>query len=327
MQKIYLENKNSRFQYDHETLRFYYSRKNKYLQTIKFFSFSLLFAGIIYIVFSVFYKSPREQVLLHENCLLAEQYIQVNNKISQIEQTFQAVKFQDDSIYRAIFGVEPVPYSIRQAGIGGSNPYKFLEGYNNSNLMIGTENRVDQLLAFVGIQNKSFHEVITYAQSNQKRLTCIPAIQPVDNQELIRVSSGFGMRINPILGIRQMHPGMDFAAQYGTNVYATGSGVVKDVVLSKRGYGNHIVIDHGFYYETLYAHLWRTFVNIGDTVARGEVIGAVGSTGFSTGPHLHYEVHYKGVPVDPVDFYFNDLTPEQYQKIVALSLRDNHSMD
>ncbi|GAB4282516.1 MAG: M23 family metallopeptidase [Marinilabiliales bacterium] len=281
----------------------------------------------MFVITISFYKTPGEKKLIAENKLLVSQYNQINNKLSQIENIFQVIKFQDDSIYRAIFGVEPVPYSIRQAGIGGGNLYASLEGYNSSNIMINTSKQVDQLFALIEVQNKSFHELIDYTRSNKKKMTCIPAIQPIDNKELIRISSGFGMRINPILGIRLMHPGMDFAAQYGTNVYATGSGIVKDVVLSKRGYGNHIIIDHGYYYETLYAHLWRTYVNKGDSVKRGEVIGTVGSTGFSTGPHLHYEVHYKGIPVDPVDYYFNDLTPEEYQKIVALSLRDNRSMD
>ena len=251
----------------------------------------------------------------------------MQDKLQQVELVLDDIQQRDDNIYRVIFEADPIPTSIRKAGYGGVNRYKDLEGYNNSELIIATTKKIDQITKQLYIQSKSFDDVIELAKNKAVMLASIPAIQPVSNKNLKQMASGFGIRIHPIYKTQQFHDGMDFTAKIGTPIYATGDGKIAKVERNARGYGNHLIIDHGFGYKTLYAHMSKFKVTIGQKVNRGDVIGYVGNTGLSSGPHFHYEVHKNGEKINPVNFYFNDLTPEQYEKMLEISSQNNQSFD
>jgi len=237
------------------------------------------------------------------------------------------IQNRDDNIYRVIFEAEPIEKSIRKAGYGGINRYQNLRGYSNSELIIKTSEKVDQISKQLYIQSKSYDEIIELAKSKEKMLAALPAIQPVSNKNLSRMASGYGWRIHPIYKTRKLHTGMDFSAKSGTPIYATGDGKILAVKKSRKGYGNHVIIDHSYGYKTLYAHMKRSIVHKGQDVKRGEVIGYVGSTGTSVGPHLHYEVIKDGKKINPVNFYYNDLTPDEYEKMLEISSQNNQSFD
>ena len=222
------------------------------------------------------------------------------------------IESRDDNIYRVIFEAEPIAENIRKAGFGGINRYKKLEGFKSSELMKESSNKMDKILKQLYIQSKSFDEVMDMAMKKKEMLASIPAIQPVSNKDLKRMASGYGYRIDPHYKTRAFHAGMDFTAPRGTPIYATGDGVVTRADRKAKGYGNHVRIDHGYGYVTLYAHMYKIKVRPGQKVKRGDIIGLVGNTGKSVGPHCHYEVRKNGKPLNPVHFYFNDLTPEQY---------------
>lgn len=211
--------------------------------------------------------------------------------------------------------------------MGGVNRYSDLEGYQYSNVVIEANKKLDQLAKRMYVQTKSFDEVVELAQNKEKMLASIPAIQPVPNKNLKRMASGYGYRTHPIYKVRKMHWGMDFSAPTGTEIFATGDGTVAQVILSRGGYGKHVVIDHGFGYETLYAHMTKINVKRGQKVKRGDVIGLVGNTGTSSAPHLHYEVIKDGKKINPAHFYFNDLTPEEYDQMIEMSSHANQSFD
>ena len=217
---------------------------------------------------------------------------------------------------------------MSNAGIGGVNRYEYLEGYDNSDRIIETAKRLDQLSKAVYVQSKSYDEVIDMAKNREPQLSSLPAIQPISNKDLTRTASGWGFRIHPIYKIRKFHYGMDFTAPTGTDVYATADGTVELVEKSRRGYGNKVIIDHGFGYKTLYAHLdgFNGLVK-GKKVKRGDVIAYVGSTGLSTAPHLHYEVHLNGKKINPINYYFEDLTAAEFDRMIELSMRPGQSYD
>ncbi|PCJ86733.1 MAG: peptidase M23 [Flavobacteriales bacterium] len=300
----------------------------KRLLKIGFFILTgLVFAVLIVISSYSFIDSPREKRLQRENQQLSLQYEIMNSRLSQMEGVLEDIQKRDDYIYREIFEAEPIPNNIRKAGFGGVNRYKQLYGYDNSELTIETSKRLDKLSKQLYIQSKSFDEVYEMAKQKEKMLASIPAIQPISNKDLTRVASGFGMRIHPIYKTRRRHDGMDFTAKIGTDIYATGNGKVVEVVRSRRGYGNHVVIDHGYGYRTLYAHMNKFKVRKGQKVKRGEIIGYVGNTGTSAGPHLHYEVVKNERKINPVNFYFNDLSPEEYEQMIEISSASNQSFD
>ena len=234
---------------------------------------------------------------------------------------------RDDNIYRVIFEAEPIPKSIRQAGIGGVDRYANLEGFAESKLLIETAKKLDKLKSEIYVQSKSFDEVFAMARNKEKMLASIPAIQPIRNIDMRRISSYFGYRIDPFYKVKKFHEGLDFSAPKGTPVHVTGDGRVVRVIRSNRGYGNEILVNHGFGYMTRYAHLSAFKVKKGQYVKRGQVIGLVGDTGKSTAPHLHYEVIKNHHPINPIDFFFNDLTPIEYSKMVELSKIPTQSMD
>jgi len=247
--------------------------------------------------------------------------------MGNVEQILDNLQETDDNLYRTIFGAEPIASTWRKGGAGGVNRYKALEGYNNSDLVIETASRLDRIRRKIYVQLKSFDDLVILAKEKEDMLRCIPAILPVSNRDLTRTASGYGLRIHPYYKISRFHYGMDFTAPMGTDVYATGDGVITDVVSDRRGLGNHIVIDHGFGYTSVYAHLERFNVRKGQKVSRGDVIAFVGNTGMSLAAHLHYEIKINGVNVDPVNYYFNDLSAEEYEKMIEIASRTGQSFD
>ena len=319
-----------KYYYDTKTLsykRIQLSGLNK-LKRLFYFLIGSAFTGLIMvIIFFHFFDSPKEKRLNREIDILRSQYEIVDDKLRQVELVLDNVQNRDDNIYRVIFEADPIPKSIRKAGYGGVNRYENLKGLNNSDLIINTSEKVDQISKQLYIQSKSFDDIIELAKNKADMLAALPAIQPVSNKNLSRMASGYGYRIHPIYKTRKLHTGMDFSAKTGTPIYATGDGKISKVRRSRRGYGNHVIIDHGYGYKTLYAHMSKYSVKKGQKVKRGEVIGYVGSTGTSVAPHLHYEVHKDGIKINPVNFYFNDLNPKEYEKMLEISSQNNQSFD
>jgi len=320
-------------------IKYYYDTKTLSYKPIKlnssekirgyfiFFLSSILLSFFILMVFYQFFDSPKEKRLKLEIQNLTSQYEVINNDMKQVETVLDEIQERDDNIYRVIFEADPIPTSIRKQGFGGVNRYEKLLGLSNSELMISTSKKIDQLTKQLYLQSKSFDEVIDLAKNKSNMLASIPAIQPVANKDLKRMASGYGYRIHPIYKTRKMHYGMDFSAKTGTEIYATGDGIVSKIKRSKRGYGNYVKINHGFGYETLYAHMSKYIVKRGQKVKRGEIIGYVGNSGISTAPHLHYEVRKDNKKINPMNFYYNDLSPEEYEKMLEISLQSNQSLD
>ena len=320
-------------------IKYYYDTKTLSYKPIKlnsgekikgyfiFFLSSVLLSFFILLIFYQFFDSPKEKKLKLEIQNLTSQYEVIDKNMKQVEIVLDEIQDRDDNIYRVIFEADPIPTSIRKQGFGGVNRYEKLLGLSNSELMINTSKKIDQLTKQLYLQSKSFDEVIDLAKNKSNMLASIPAIQPVANKDLKRMASGYGYRIHPIYKTRKMHYGMDFSAKTGTEIYSTGDGIVSKVKRSKRGYGNYVKINHGFGYETLYAHMSKYIVKKGQKVKRGEIIGFVGNSGISTAPHLHYEVRKDNKKINPVNFYYNDLSPEEYEKMLEISLQSNQSRD
>jgi murein DD-endopeptidase MepM/ murein hydrolase activator NlpD len=274
-----------------------------------------------------FYESPRMRRLNKENERLLTQYEMMYKDLTTIEKVLDEIEQRDNNLYRVIFESDPIPSTIRKAGFGGVNRYSKLESFDNSELVIKTAEKLDVLSKEAYIQAKSYDEVLKLAMNKEVLKTSMPAIMPISNKSLKSTASGWGYRIHPIYKIKQFHYGMDFTANIGTPVYATGDGTIKDVQSIGGGYGKWVLIDHGFGYETLYGHLNGFNVKIGDHVKRGSVIGYVGNTGTSTGPHVHYEVHKNGQPVNPQYYYFKDLNAQEYEKMVKISSTIGQTFD
>ncbi len=284
-------------------------------------------ATVVWIAYSYF-DSPKEKQLKRKLSFMEMQFETLSERTNHIAAVLGDLQEKDDDIYRTIFEAEPIPSAKREAGFGGVNRYDKLEGFDDaSEVVIETTKKLDKISKQLVVQSKSFDEIVQLALNKEKMLASIPAIQPVSNEKLTRIASGFTYRIHPIYKIKHFHTGIDFTAPRGTDIYATGDGVVKSVESKNRGYGKHIVIDHGYGYETLYAHMSGFNVREGQKIKRGEVIGFVGSTGTSTAPHLHYEVIKDNEKINPINFFFNDLTPEEYEKVIELSSRSNQSFD
>lgn len=274
-----------------------------------------------FLVLLLLFGSPSEKELRKENSLLLAQYAVLSRRFDEAMGVLQDIQQRDDNLYRVVFQADPVPDAIRQAGYGGTNRYEELMDLPNAKLVVNTTQKLDVLTKQLYIQSKSFDDVVAMCKSHDEMLRCIPAIQPISNKDLRQTASGYGVRVDPIYGTTKFHEGMDFSAHTGTDVYATGNGKVVKMGW-ETGYGNTIVINHGFGYVTRYAHLHAFSTKLGKSVVRGEVIGKVGNTGKSTGPHLHYEVHVKGKVVNPVNYYFMDLSAADYEKMIRLA--ENH---
>jgi len=301
--------------------------KQKLARSFYFLSASFVVGVIIYGVVYSFVDSPKEKQLKIENAQLIGQYELLNKKLEKINVVLEDVQKRDDNIYRVIFEAEPIPTEIRRAGFGGVNRYEQLESFNNADLIVSTAKKIDQLSKQLYIQSKSFDEVFKMAKNKEKMLASIPAIQPVSNEDLTRMASGFGYRTDPVYKTTKFHAGMDFTAPTGSPIYATGDGVIVQADAEATGYGNHVRINHGYGYITLYAHMSEISAKVGQKVKRGDVIGYIGSTGKSVGPHCHYEVRKNDIPINPINFYFNDLSPEEFAKMVELSNASLQSLD
>ena len=281
---------------------------------------------IFFFIFLQFFDPPQTKRLRRQNEQLLSQYNLLNKDFEKVSKVLEDIENRDDNIYRVIFESEPIPSSVRMAGFGGTNRYSKLEDMDNAELIISTTRKLDILSKQVFVQAKSYDEVAKMAMNKEKMIASMPSIMPVSNKDLKQTASGWGLRMHPIYKILRFHYGMDFTAATGTDVFCTGIGVVKSAE-RESGYGNTVVIDHGFGYETFYAHLNKINVRVGQKVNRGDVIGFVGSTGTSTSPHLHYEVSKNGVKVNPQNYYFQDLTPDEYEKMIAISSNMGQSFD
>jgi murein DD-endopeptidase MepM/ murein hydrolase activator NlpD len=290
-------------------------------------AFGLVFGAVVIVLAYNFLSSPREKVLQNELEQYKLQYKIMNDRMDKIQKVLADVQDRDDNIYRVIFEAEPIPSEIRKAGFGGADRYGQLEGLANSKIVVNTAKRLDEITSQLVVQSKSYDQVFKLAKNKEKLIASIPAIQPVDFHDLRRIGSLFGYRTDPFYKVTKFHEGIDFTAAVGTPIYATGDGVVSEAEYNSGGYGNKIIINHGFSYETVYAHLSKIKVRVGQHIKRGEIIGLMGNTGKSTAPHLHYEVHKAGVPMNPIYFFFNDITPAEYQAMIELSSKPSQTLD
>ena len=283
--------------------------------------------GIIFLfLFLTFFPSPREKQLLREKEALHSQLVTLNQQVDQMQVVMADLQQRDDNLYRVLFGAEPIPLSIRQGAQRKISYYEEIARMTNNQLSADLSLKVDVLAKELYVQSKSYDDIIEMAKKQEIRMENIPAIQPVLNKDLTRVASGYGMRIDPVYHVRKFHQGMDFTAPTGTEVFATGNAKVSFSGW-KQGYGNTVILDHGFGYETVYAHLYKSLVRKGQKVRRSDIIALVGNTGKSTGPHLHYEVRLNGRPVDPRNYYFYDLSPEENDQMIQLSNNFGQMLD
>ncbi len=321
-----------KYYYDSETLSYRKIERKKgrrfgfiFLYTLGMFLGGFLLLLIYLSIPSL--ETPREKLLSRELANMELQFELLNRKMTDVEEVLVNIAERDDNIYRLYFEADPIPEEQRRAGFGGVNRYRDFEGFDNSRLIISTNRRMDILTKQIVVQSKSLDEITVLAEEKEKLLAAIPAIQPVSNEDLSRMASGYGWRTDPFTKVRKFHHGMDFTAPTGTPIYATGNGRVVRADNRATGYGNHIVIDHGFGYETLYAHLHRYNVRVGQQVNRGDIIGFVGSTGRSQAPHLHYEVVKDGERINPINFYYGNLTAEEFEILLRKSQQENQSLD
>ena len=283
--------------------------------------------GVLFLfLFLTFFPSPREKQLQREKEALQSQLEVLNRQVDQMQIVMADLQQRDDNLYRVLFGAEPIPLSIRQGTQRKISYYEQIAQMTNNQLSADLAMKVDVLEKEIYVQAKSYDEVLEMAKNQEVRMENIPAIQPVMNKDLKRVASGYGMRIDPVYHVRKFHQGMDFTAPTGTEVFATGNAKVSFVGW-KQWYGNTFILDHGFGYQTLYAHLYKALVRKGQKVRRSDIIALVGNTGKSTGPHLHYEVRLNGRPVDPRNYYFYDLSPEEYDQMIQLSNNFGQMLD
>lgn len=290
---------------------------------------SALFGLLSFIIVlnTPYFETPKNKKQAREIENLKLRYAILNKKMDEVEDVIEFIEERDNNLYRVYFNASPIPEAERKSGYKDANRYKDLEGYDNSQLVANTTKRIDVLRKELAIQSNSLDDILQMAKAKDKLLAAIPAIQPVRNENLKSMVSGFGYRTDPFTKVRKMHEGMDFTAKTGTPIYATGDGVVARADNTASGFGNHIVIRHGFGYETLYAHLSRYKCRAGQRVNRGDVIGYVGSTGRSEGPHLHYEVHQNGKVVNPLNFYYGNISAVEYVAIAQLANQENQSFD
>lgn len=319
-----------KYYYDPETLSYREIRRKK-RTTFKFIGMFLLAAAIFgfffVLVASQYFESPKERALSRELDNMQLQYQILDKRVIEAFAALENVEERDNAIYRLYFEANPIPEEQRRLGFGGVNRYAKFEGYDNSKLITDANRKVDILQKSVVVQSKSLDEIAILAKDKEKFLTAIPAIQPVNNEDLTRMASGYGYRIDPFTKVRKKHWGMDFTAPKGTPIYATGDGVVKRVDAGASGYGRHIRIDHGFGYVSLYAHLYKYNVKRNQKVKRGDLIGFVGSTGRSQAPHLHYEIFKDGARINPINFYYGNLSPQEFNELLQKASLENQSLD
>ena len=323
--------KKVKYYYDPESLAYRIispQKRKKFGYALLFLIASALFGFLCFVILmnTPFFKTPKDKIQAREIEIMKLSYALLNKKIENIDQVVADLEERDNNLYRVYFNSAPISNEKRR-GIIDRNRYKELEGFNNSELVINTSEKVDKISKALTVQSKSLDEILKLAKAKDKLLSAIPAIQPVKNEDLRHMASGFGYRSDPFTKARKMHEGMDFTAATGTPIYATGDGIIKNADNSLSGYGNHIEINHGFGYLTLYAHLSKYKVRSGQRVKRGDIIGYVGSTGRSQAPHLHYEVHKNGKVVNPINFYYGNISAAEYVVISKIANQENQSLD
>ena len=321
-----------KYYYDTENLAYrkiITKKRKKFGVAALFLVASALFGFLSFaiLVSTPYFETPKAKLRAREIENLKLNYAILNQKMNQLNEVANAIEDRDNNLYRVYFNTSAIPAEERKSGYNDINRYKKLEGYDNSQLVLNTTKRVDVLSKELAIQSKSLDYILKLAKAKDKLLAAIPAIQPVRNENLKQMASGFGYRTDPFTKVRKMHEGMDFTAKIGTPIFATGDGVVERADNTASGFGNHIVIQHGFGYETLYGHLSKYKCRAGQRVKRGDIIGYVGSTGRSEGPHLHYEVHKGGKVVNPLNFYYGNISAVEYVAISNLANQENQSLD
>ncbi|HTG65248.1 MAG TPA: M23 family metallopeptidase [Flavobacterium sp.] len=321
-----------KYYYDSENLAYRkikVKKRRKFGYAALFILASALFGFLCFIALlnTPYFETPKDRLLMREIENLKLHYAVLNKKMDQLDNAAEAIEERDNNLYRTYFNTAAIPQEERKSGFKDINRYKALEGYDNSELVLQTTKRVDVLTKELAIQSKSLDYIVKLAKEKNKFLAAIPAIQPVRNENLKHMASGFGYRTDPFTKARKMHKGMDFTAKKGTPIFATGDGVVSQADDRASGYGNHIVLRHGYGYETLYAHLSKYNCRPGQRIKRGDIIGYVGSTGRSEAPHLHYEVHKDGKVVNPLNFYYGNISAVEYVAISKLANQENQSLD
>ena len=299
----------------------------KLLRVFGFIAAALVTAGLISYVAFQFVGSPKERILQQQNKNLKDNYYELLDELESVQNQMKELEKRDNDVYRAIFEANPIPDSARAKELETKLEIAKVEKLRDHQLVSSINNTLNNLVSRIAVQKKSYDEVDELVKNKANLLARTPAIQPVSNKDLNRVASGFGYRIDPVYKTTKFHAGLDFSAPQGTPIYATADGTITTAGNSGNGYGNHVIINHGYGYETLYGHMVRVKARNGQAVKRGEVIGWVGSTGKSTGPHCHYEVHKNGKEIDPIYFFYNDLTPEQFDLLLKKAAASNQSFD
>lgn len=320
-----------KYYYDNETLSYrkIERKKSHALGRILIFTIASLLMGLLFTiaVFNFGLDTPKERRLERERDNLLLQYSALETKMDIASKVLENIQDRDNEIYRVLLDANPIPTEVRTAGFGGVNRYESLDGFHNSKMITHSTKRIDQITKQLVIQSQSLDEISKLTEDREKLLAAIPAIQPISNQDLTRMASGFGYRTDPFTKKRKKHWGMDFTAPRGTPIYASGDGKVIRADARASGYGNHIRIEHGYGYKSLYAHLYKFNVRKGQRVKRGDIIGYVGSTGRSEAPHLHYEIIKDGTKINPIHFYYGKLSAEEFYKLLQKSQQENQSLD
>jgi len=299
----------------------------KLLRVFGFLAAALVTAGLISYAAFQFIGSPKEKLLAQQNKIMRDKYADLQEDLKSIQAQMRELEKRDNDVYRAIFEANPIPDSARAKELETKQEIEKVQNIKDYQLVASITNTLNNLNARIAAQKKSYEQVEDLVKNKEQLLAHTPAIQPVSNKDLNRIASGFGYRIDPVYKTTKFHAGLDFSAPQGTPIYATADGTITTAGSTGNGYGNHVIINHGYGYETLYGHMVRVKVRNGATVKRGEVIGWVGSTGKSTGPHCHYEVHKNGEKIDPIYFFYNDLSPDQFDQLLKKAAASNQSFD
>ena len=299
----------------------------KLLRVFGFLAAAFVTAALIAYFAFRFVGSPYEKQLRADNEQLEYELQRLNEQVKSINQQMATLEKRDNEVYRSIFEATPIPDSLRTVEAERAQEIAKVEGLPEGQLVYAIDTTIRRIRVRISAQQKSYAELTKLVDKKEDILAATPAIQPVSNKDLNRIASGYGYRIDPVYKTIKLHAGLDFAAPQGTPIYATADGVIKTAGQSSGGYGNHVVINHGFGYETLYGHMVRIKARNGQRVKRGEVIGYVGSTGKSTGPHCHYEVHKNGQKLDPVYYFYNDLIPQQFDQLLKQASASNQRLD
>ncbi|WP_028786473.1 M23 family metallopeptidase [Terrimonas ferruginea] len=322
--------KKIKYYYNTNTLRYEKLESPLRVKLLRIFGFiaaALVTAALISYFAFQFVGSPNEKLLRMQNAGLRDNYRDLDDQLQELEKQLKELEKRDNNVYRAIFEANPIPDSARAKELEMEQEMRTVTSMNNNQLYASINQTINTLRSRIKAQQGSYKEIDELIRNKEQLLAHTPAIQPVSNQDLSRIASGFGYRIDPVYKTPKMHAGLDFAAPQGTPIYATANGTVSLAGNAGNGYGNHVIINHGYGYETLYGHMVRVKARVGQQVKRGEVIGWVGSTGKSTGPHCHYEVHKNGNKIDPVYFFYNDLSPEQFDRLLKQAAASNQSFD